>query len=203
MRRLFLMLGLTACAIALAAVCGGSGARVIAATPPPSPPPLTIAPTPGSGQPIPQATSHGIAIPLPTPKAGATPSPSPDDRKGLDGVWEVQIQTADEVIYDHFKLTQKANVLTGFFLDNQHNNKKYPVAGSVDGKTIRLVVTKDDGSTMTFTGTVDGTTDMVGLMQSGSQQIAFTAAYRPKYKWIDTINASPGGMIGTGSGSPP
>jgi len=174
-----------------------------AATPPPPPPSPgpVAAPTPVSAG-APQPPSGTFSLPLPTPKASGTPAPPEDDRKGLDGVWEVQIQLSNDTIYDHFKLTQKASLLTGIFLDNEHGNKEYPVAGSVDGKNIRLVVTKKDGTTMTFTGTVDGTTDMIGIMQNGSQQIAFTAAYRPKYRFLDTISPVPGG-IGTGSSGGP
>jgi hypothetical protein len=131
-------------------------------------------------------------------------SPAPEEnRKGLDGVWEVQLQHSDgKTTYNHFKLTQNGNLLTGSFLDNEHNNKKYPVAGSVDGHNIRLVVTRDNGSTMIFTGTVDGMTDMIGMLQDGPESIAFTAAYRPKYRFLDTITPVPGG-IGGGTGTPP
>ncbi|MBV9737389.1 MAG: hypothetical protein JO177_04390 [Candidatus Eremiobacteraeota bacterium] len=136
----------------------------------------------------------------PAPDESPTPDPN---RKGLDGVWEVQIQHTDgTTTYDHFKLTQNGNTIAGTFLDNQHNNKKYPVTGSLDAKSIHLVVTRDDGTTMVFTGSVDGTTDMVGMLTDGAQQIAFTAAYRPKYKFIDTISPLPGG-IGGGTGAPP
>ncbi|MBV8689470.1 MAG: hypothetical protein JOZ59_05130 [Candidatus Eremiobacteraeota bacterium] len=136
------------------------------------------------------------------PNPDATPTPDPN-RKGLDGVWEVQIQHTDgSTSYDHFQLKQSGNALAGTFLDNEHNNKKYPVTGSLDAKTVHLVVTRDDGTTMVFTGTVDGTTDMVGMLQDGNQQIAFTAAYRPKYRFLDTISPMPGG-ISTGTGTPP
>ncbi len=136
------------------------------------------------------------------PSPDATPTPDPN-RKGLDGVWEVQIQHQDgSTTYDHFQLKQSGNAISGQFLDNEHNNKKYPVTGSLDAKTIHLVVTRDDGSTMVFNGTVDGTTDMVGMMQDGAQSIAFTAAYRPKYRFIDTISPVPGG-IGGGTLTPP
>lgn len=176
--------------------------RAIAATPPPSPPPIDrTATTPPPLGPVP--TRSGAAVPISLPKA--TPSPpsdkQEDDRKDLSGVWEVQIQRMNsDVVYDHFKLVQKGNVLTGHFLDNEHNNKLYPVAGSVDGKTIRLVVTKDDGSTLTFTGNVDNFTDMIGLLAAGSDSVAFTAAYRPKYKFIDSIAPLPGGITNSASG---
>jgi len=130
-------------------------------------------------------------------------TPVPENRKALDGVWEVQIQHSDgKTTYDHFQLVQKDNLVSGTFLDNEHNNKKYPVAGSLDGHNIRLVVTRDDGTTMLFTGTEDGMTDMIGMLQDGAQSVAFTAAYRPKYRFMDTISPLPGGISG-GSGTPP
>ena len=120
-------------------------------------------------------------------------------------MWEVAIQSTDgeDPKYVHFKIAQKGSVLTGTYLDNVHNNKRYPVAGSIDGKTFHLVVTKDDGTTIVLDAQVDGTTDMVGLMKEGSTQIAFTAAYRPKYKFIDTISPGVPGGIGGSSGTPP
>jgi hypothetical protein len=162
-------------------------------------------PAPGpSGAAATAAPDSGFAIPIAPGAHPATgPSAPPEDgRKGLEGVWEVVIQTTDgDTKYNHLKLTQTGSVITGIYLDNQHNNKKYPVAGSVDAKTIHLVVTKDDGTTITITGQVDGTTDMVGLMQEGGQQVAFTAAYRPKYKFLDTISPGVPGGLGSGSGS--
>lgn len=144
----------------------------------------------------------GSSQPTQAPSAASSPEPV-EAHKNLDGVWEVQIQHPDgTTTYDHFTLAQKENLVTGEFLDNQHNNKKYPVAGSLDGHTIHLVVTRDDGTTMVFNGTVDGLTDMIGMLQDGPQSIVFTAAYRPKYRFIDTINPVPGG-IGGGTGTPP
>jgi len=140
-----------------------------------------------------------VTVPL-----NGAPATSPaDDRKNLDGVWEVVLQPMNgEPVYDHLKLTQKVNIITGSFMDNEHGNKQYPVAGSIDGKTVHIVVTKDDGSTIRFNGTVDNLTDMIGLVQVGSASIAFTAAYRPKYKFIDTIAPMPGGGgLGTGNGN--
>ncbi|MDQ6929939.1 MAG: hypothetical protein M3126_04655 [Candidatus Eremiobacteraeota bacterium] len=195
---------LAVAALALAAGAFGPGARqvVAAATAPPPPPaPSKVAPTvPPAGLPA-AASSPGVSIPL-SPNSKASPSAPPDDnRKGLDGVWEVAVQTTDgETSYVHFKIAQKGSTLTGIFLDNQHNNKKYPAAGSVDGKNFHLVVTKDDGSIITMEALVDGTTDMVGMMKQGSNQVAFTAAYRAKYKLLDNISPGLPGGIGGGSG---
>jgi hypothetical protein len=57
-----------------------------------------------------------------------------------------------------------------------------------------------DGSSMTFTAQLDGTTDMLGMLTSTSESTPFTAAYRPKENFLDNISASPGGMGGPSSG---
>ncbi|MBV8245076.1 MAG: hypothetical protein JOZ38_04060 [Candidatus Eremiobacteraeota bacterium] len=215
MKRHLPLLGALALALSLFASPARTGLPALAATAPPSPPPLNVgtpqpaatslAPTPvPAGLPVPGNQGGSLGVTLggaPAPKASG--SPGPDDRKGIEGVWEVQIQSRDgDTVYDHFKLVQRGDVLTGTFMDNQHNDKKYPLAGSLDGKSVRLVVTKDDGTTMTFTATLDGTDDMVGMMQAAAASIAFTAAYRPKYKWIDSV--SPGqGMLGGSGGVGP
>lgn len=203
MKRFFSTLAVTAIAIAVGSTAPASRQAVEAATaPPPPPPPVTatprVAPTASAA-----ADNSGAGIPLnpgaATPAPGA--SPAGEERKTMDGVWEVVIQNPNsDPAYDHFSLKQKGSVLTGTFLDNEHNNKKYPVAGSVDGKTVHLVVTKDDGSTLVFNGSVDGYMDMLGMMQAGAQSIAFTAAYRPKEKFIDSISPVPGGLGGSASG---
>lgn len=206
MKRLFSALAVTAIAIAVGSTAPGTRQVVDAATAPPPPPaPVSatprIAPTPPPAGP--SSTSGGATIPLnpgaATPAPGA--SPAADERKTMDGVWEVVIQNPNsDPAYDHFNLKQKGAVLTGTFLDNEHNSKKYPVAGSVDGKNVHLVVTKDDGSTLVFNGQVDGYMDMLGMLQAGAQSIAFTAAYRPKEKFIDSISPVPGGLGGSASG---
>lgn len=204
MKRRYQILSAIALGAALAAPQYAVTIRAVAATPPPSPPPIDrSAPTPPPLGPVPNKTGSGVSVPIALPKATPTPpsDKQEDDRKDLSGVWEVQIQRMNsDVVYDHFKLAQKGAVLTGQFLDNEHNNKLYPVAGSVDGKSIRLVVTKDDGSTLTFTGNVDNFTDMIGLLSAGSDSIAFTAAYRPKYKFIDSIAPLPSGIGNTSGG---
>lgn len=202
------MLAVAAVALSCGLFAPGAHQVVAAATAPPSPPPLGGPTLPPLG-PSSNASPGQATVPLnrATPVPSGSPSAPPDDgRKGLEGVWEVVIQRMnDDPLYDHIKLTQKENVLTGVFLDNQNHNKQYPLAGSVDGNNIHLVVTKDDGTTMTFNGTVDGTTDMIGMMQRGTETIAFTAAYRPKYKFIDSIAPGTGmpGTGGTGGGSYP
>ncbi|MBC5815472.1 MAG: hypothetical protein GIW97_02925 [Candidatus Eremiobacteraeota bacterium] len=215
MNRFLSMLAVASAALAAGVFAPGTSRIVAAATAPPSPPPppLRNVPAPGPTGAIATSTpAAAISIPIaPGAHPAGQPSAPPEDgRKGLEGVWEVAIQTPDgDTKYDHFKLVQKGSVLTGSYLDNQHNNKKYPVAGSLDGKTFHLVVTKDDGTTITLSAQVDGTSDMVGMMQEGSNQVAFTAAYRPKYRFLDDISPGvPGGLgsggnSGGGSGYPP
>jgi hypothetical protein len=132
-----------------------------------------------------------------TPKPKGSPTPPPSDRKGLDGVWEVAIQPIGaDATYEHLLLKQTGQALAGSYLTK--DKKRYPLAGALDGTQIRLVVTLSDGSTMILEGKVDGTTDMVGMLTNAKGQTPFTAAYRPKEKWMDNINASPGGMGGGG-----
>jgi hypothetical protein len=187
-----------------------------APTPPPTPPPLTD--TQASPAASPDAgTPSSAASPAATPTSSldsvfgngtggrhpstiATPSPRPDTRKGLDGVWEVQIQRGPKTEYEHMNLIQTGQNLTGTFLTK--DNKKYPVTGSLDGQSnVRLVVSLADGTTMLLEARLDGTTDMLGMYTNAQERVPFTAAYRPKEKWIDNVNATPGGL-GGGSGPP-
>ena len=141
----------------------------------------------------PQATpSPAATITLPTPKGTATPAPPVDtepNRVGISGVWEVQIQKTSQTVYTHFKLEQKGTALTGQYLDN--NGKKYPLAGTVDGKDVHIIVSMPGGP-LVFDGTVEGGTDMEGAIDSSKDLVGFTAAYRPKYKWIDNLSPNPG-----------
>lgn len=207
--------GAVAAVLGLAAGGTRLAAPTAAATPPPTPPPLSSAPaTPAAAPaatpdaestPIPFPTGYGFpaaASPVPG-KSGATPSPPPDARKGIEGVWEVQIQRGSNTDYAHFKLAQTGTALTGTYLNDA--GKRFPLAGSVDGESIRLVVSMPDGTSLLLEGRLDGTTDMIGLLTSAKGQVPFTAAYRPKEKWIDNLNAAPGGLGGMNGGgySPP
>jgi len=212
-------------AIAAVASFGLQGQRipgnagVQAATAPPSPPVLpnwTPAPVASSASgaatpaPIlgPQASSTpSITLSKPTARPenyDDTPSPSPspgkDARKGIEGVWEVQIQRPTDTEYTHFQLKQDQNAVTGLYMDKDKN--KFPLAGSLENKDLRIVVTLKDGSTLVFTATLDGTTDMLGMLSMGTQSIPFTAAYRPKESFGDNINPQPGlgGLGGGGYG---
>jgi hypothetical protein len=146
-------------------------------------------------------------LPAVTPSAAPaaavkpTPSPPPTARKGLNGVWEVQIQHPNVTDYTHFQVTQQGDALTGVYLDSR--GKKYPLAGTVDGQAIRLIVTMPNGTTLLLEGKLDGTTDMVGMLTTPDGQLPFTAAYRAKEKWIENVNPSPGGIGAPGSYTPP
>jgi hypothetical protein len=163
----------------------------VAATPPPTPPPIG---TPAS-TPQPNRSSAAEA------KAAPSPSPPPDSRKGIDGIWEVQIQHPNGTDYTHFSLTQQGGALTGTYLDAR--GKKYPLAGSVDGQTVRLIVSLPNGTSLLLEGKLDGTTDMIGMLTSSDGTVPFTAAYRAKSKWIENVNPSPGGVPSGGTYTPP
>ncbi|MGA8097671.1 MAG: hypothetical protein WB810_03320, partial [Candidatus Cybelea sp.] len=134
-------LGGTTLFVAIAFAVGTPASPAVAATPPPTPPPIG---TPASPQPnatvFPAPTIAPATLPstMPYRKTSATPSPPPNVRKGLDGVWEVQIQRDATTDYTHFKLTQQGDALTGTYLDS--HNKRYPLSGTVDGQAIRLIV---------------------------------------------------------------
>lgn len=191
----------------------------MAAAPPPPPPPPTTQPGAAAATPQPAPAESTTPEPSADPNAslnslfgqpkpnasasakpGATPTPPPDDRKGLDGVWEVQIQRGANTEYEHINIKQIGTALTGTYLTQ--DKKRYPLAGSLDGRTVRMVVSLSDGSTIELEGRVDGTTDMLGMFTKGNDRVPFTAAYRPKEKWIDNVNAAPGGL-GSPSNGPP
>lgn len=134
------------------------------------------------------------------PRAHGSPSPPPPQRVGIEGVWELAIQQGAVTTYTHLKLSQRQNALTGTYLDS--NNKPSPVVGTVDGSEVRIVVTLADGSTIVFQGQLDGTTDMVGMMTTPTQQIPFTGDYRPKENFFDNINENPTGLT-NGLTTPP
>jgi hypothetical protein len=194
-----------ASAAALAAFACGSAASTapgVAATPPPTPPPVS---EPGPlASPTSLAPPNGPQFPLASPGPGtkASPTPPAEVRKGLEGVWEVQIQRDNLTDYTHFRLAaQTGGTLSGTYLDSK--GKRYPMAGSVDGQAVRLIVTMPDGTTLLMEGRLDGTTDMIGMLTTSKEQVPFTAAYRPKEKWIENVNPAPGGFgMPNGSGSP-
>lgn len=156
-----------------------------------------VASPPPAPAPMPTASGGTINATIPTGSGKSTPAPPKDvdeNRVGISGVWEIAIQNPSAVTYTHFKLTQKGTVITGQYLDE--NGKKFPLAGTVDGKTVRVVVNMPDGSALVFSGEQDSGTDMVGTLTTTKDLVGFTAEYRPKYKWIDNLTP------GTGTGIP-
>jgi len=145
----------------------------------------------------PQASSNANGK---KPSGRATPKPPPAARKGLDGVWELEIQRGPKTDYEHMKLTQTGQTLSGMYLTK--DKKQYPITGSVDEQNnVRLVISMPDGTTILLEARVDGTTDMLGMFTDAAERVPFTAAYRPKENWLENINATPGGM--GSSGGPP
>ncbi len=192
-------------AVSLLVAIFGPGALVapsVGATPPPTPPPLNAA----APSPSPSATPTeipGVQSLFPGSRgrgAHASPSPPPPTRIGIEGVWELAIQRGADTTYAHLNLKQQQNALIGTYLDT--SNKQYPAVGTVDGSTVRIVVSLADGSTIIFEGTLDGTTDMIGMMTTAHEQVPFSAGYRPKESFFDNINEQPGGL-GNGMPSPP
>jgi hypothetical protein len=194
--------------VATVAFAGAFGPQslAVAATPPPTPPPIgtpaTTEPNPSLG-PDASPQSYGSPGPYASPEGtlGPSPSPPPGARKGIEGVWEVQIQRPNTTDYTHFKLTQDGSTLSGTYLDAR--GKKYPLTGTIDGQAVRLIVTMPNGTTLLLEGKLDGTTDMIGMLTMPDGALPFTAAYRAKAKWIENVNPSPGGIPSTGGYTPP
>jgi hypothetical protein len=172
-----------------------------AATPPPTPPPISSPVTPPPAAPMPSTTpSTAFPITGATPATRPSPSPPPNARKGIEGVWEVAIQHSNSTDYTHFLLRQAGDQLSGTYLDGK---TKYPLAGTLDGQQIRLIVTMPNGTTLLLEGKLDGTTDMLGMMTSPKGEVPFTASYRAKTNWIENVNPSPGGVPSQGGYTPP
>jgi hypothetical protein len=210
-------LGVAAVAALLTAFAPGTAfvSPAAAATPPPTPPPINAAPPAAPAATASPAASSATSAPIPFPSgfggypssghaasaSGATPSPPPDARKGIDGVWEVAIQRGDKTEYTHVNLTQQGAALTGTYLDAA--GKKFPLAGTLDGQTVRIVVSLADANTIVLDGKLDGTTDMIGTFTTPKERVYFSAAYRPKEKWLENVNPAPGGIGGAGGGYNP
>lgn len=198
MKRFLFWLAPAALLVAIAGTSQPSALARSSATAPPPPPTLPSA-TAGAPTPTPIPGLTGAQ-----PKTTPSPSPPPANeagRVGLSGVWEIQIQRESDTAYAHFKLAQKSGVLSGIYMDPA--GKQFPLAGSIDVKTVHLVISMPDGSTLTFEGTQDNNMDMLGMMTSAKESIAFTAAYRPKEKFIDNISPGAGGLGGLGGGRGP
>ena len=103
------------------------------------------------------------------------------------------MQRGADTTYSHFKLAQDANGLTGIWRDAKGHT--HPITGSYDGKNFRVIVTMPDKSVISFSGYVDSPTDMVGMADLGKETVPFTAAHRPKVKFLDSVGPGmPSGM---------
>ncbi len=155
----------------------------------------TASPTP--------AASPAPAKPAAKPVVKPTPKPPPPRRIGISGVWEIQIQYPNKTIYAHFSMHQQGDALQGTYLSP--HGKKSRLAGSVSGENMVVVVTLADGKVLRFESQLNGTTDMVGMLtKADGKRVVFTASYRPKEKFFDSLSPVPGGLgnggIGTGTG---
>lgn len=183
------------------------------ATPPPTPPPIA---SPAAAAPAATAAPAAVASPIPLPsgftlpgspsgKPGApTPPPPKPTRKGIEGVWEVQIQRGAQTTYTHFHIKhQSDNVLTGNYRNQA--GKVFPLSGSIQGQNVRMVVSMPNGTTLLLQSRLDGTSDMVGTLTSPKGEVYFTASWRPKEKFINNITPAAGGLGGNGlpNGGPP
>lgn len=195
MKRLIILFSGVSLALALLAA-GSVAAPVAQASPSPLPSP----------SPAPSATPTeipGIDSLFPGGRNGphASPSPPVPQRVGIEGVWEIAIQRGADTTYTHLSLHQQQNALTGTYLDS--HNKRAPAVGIVDGNNVRIVITYPDGATIVLQGTLDGTTDMIGLLTMTDGQVPFSADYRPKENFFDNINEQPGGLTNPFPSPPP
>jgi hypothetical protein len=197
---LFGAAGAAALAASLAALPAAAPAPVSAATPPPTPPPITQ-PAAATPTPIPIPTGYGLPGNFTAPSAhpSSTPSPGPNDRKGIEGAWELEVQRGSSTTYEHIVIKQSGTSINGTFLDPK--GKRFPLVGTVEGQSIRMIVTLPDGTTMLLEGRLEGTTDILGMLTTAQEQVPFTAAYRPKEKFIDNISPAAGGMGGAPGGA--
>jgi len=211
--------GVAVATLALACFAGAKDAAPsVAATPPPTPPPIAApaSPAPSSlpsygPDSIPLVGATATPIPIPagfgmpgaaSPKPGAaTPSPPPNPRNGIEGVWEMVIQRPTQPEYVHFVLKQTGTTIEGTYRDK--DGKVFPLSGTVDGQHFRMIVALPNGTSALMEGRLDGTSDMVGKLTTPQEEAYFTASWRPKEKWIENINASPGGLGGAGGGAGP
>jgi hypothetical protein len=129
----------------------------------------------------------------PGPAASGSPSPGPSDTPEppqfttLDGVWEVETQPLGKRLatYTHFGVTATGATISGYWEDGPRKSKsRLPMTGTFDGRLISLSVTMSDGSTATFSGYVEGFSDMVGIFRTSDKDAgtAFTAEHRKKLK---------------------
>jgi len=199
----------SAIALAVAFAPGRSSVDAQVGGPPPPPvpngtgnPALTTPAPQGSATslpsnaPIPTSAPSGSASPAPssTPAFGgrrrrretpsSTPSPEPSGTPTspafatLDGTWEVQLQYIDHTDYSYLVVHQNGTgELSGEW---RVSGKQYPFDGSYDGRLIRVLVKEPTGN-LTWSGYVEGASDMVGTIDFGqgkADPTPFTAEHR-------------------------
>jgi hypothetical protein len=161
-------------------------AAVPAAAPTTAAPAETSSPAP-SGRP---RRGHRAPSPASSGSPGPTPSdtPEPPQFTTLDGIWEVEMQPIGKRLatYTHLDITATGANITGYWEHDAKAKKKLrvPLTGTFDGRLIALSATLQDGSTATFSGYVEGFSDMVGLFRTNDKDpgTAFTAEHRKKLR---------------------
>jgi hypothetical protein len=163
-----------------------------AGTPAPN---VTAAPTLAPTAPPTGGPKRGRRAPGPpnaTPKPEASQTPEPPQFTTLDGIWEVEMQPIGKRLatYTHFGITSTGANISGYWETvpsrrKGKNTSRIPMTGTFDGRLISLSVAMADGNTATFTGYVEGFSDMVGIFRSSDKDTngtAFTAEHRKKLK---------------------
>jgi hypothetical protein len=196
---LYAFVGIATLAIALASLVQGAAQNI----PPTPPPPVPANPTATGGVqfPLPSSAQPTLAPPAPTPtpsparrgrRAAPSSSPSPSGSASgtpappqfttLDGVWEVEVQMRAKTLYSHFSLKQSGQAgseVTGLW--DRGSNKKLPLNGTFDGRLFRFTAS-DGAAQYTFSGYIENFSDIVGMLNDGKTQIAFTAQHRKREK---------------------
>ena len=145
----------------------------------------TSSPTP-SGRP---RRGHRAPSPASSGSPGPTPSdtPEPPQFTTLDGIWEIEMQPIGKRLatYSHLGITATGANVTGYWeRDAKKKQLHVPLTGTFDGRLIALSATLPDGTTATFSGYVEGFSDMVGLFRTSDKDpgTAFTAEHRKKLR---------------------
>lgn len=97
----------------------------------------------------------------------------------VTGNWEMSFETPNGTRTSTWVLEQTGNTIKGTLKSQRGGNVvETPVEGTMDGDTVRLVVTRErpDGQkmTMTYAGTVSGDT-MKGTIKMGENEREWTA----------------------------
>jgi len=179
-----------------------AGAQQVAPTPPPPVSPnATTSPAVQLPVPATPAVSAPPRTPAPrrpasSPSPGASPgeTPAPPQFTTLDGVWEVELQTRAKTLYSHWDLHQTGQAgsdISGIWDRGGRPAVKVSLSGTFDGRLFKFTATQGSKQ-YTFTGYVENYSDIVGMMNDGKADTAFTAQHRKKEKAINQL--TPGGF---------